>query len=75
MSKTYTLLVTLSGRTPADAQALADRIAAQLENGAPDWAPFEAASVDAIEGDHLATAREPELANQAKRLHAELRKG
>jgi hypothetical protein len=52
-TRTYTPLVTITGRQPAHEQALADRIAAHLEIGSQDWAPFESATVDAVAGDRL----------------------
>ena len=68
-AKTYTLLVTITGRQPADEQALADRIAAHLEIGDKHWAPFEAALVDVFDGDAVS-----ETPYSVRQLHAAIRK-
>jgi hypothetical protein len=75
MIQTYTLLVTIIGRQPADAQALADRVACHLENGSDSYDPFEAATVDAFDGDHLAARWTATRSGEAKQLHRKLRAG
>lgn len=54
---TYTVLITVLGREPADEQALADRLARHLMRDTIDGARFAVAQVDAFEGDHLGTVR------------------
>lgn len=69
---TYTMLVTLVGRSPPDLEALTERIGIDLENGTDSGAPFDAAYVDAVEGDQL--QKGPHGANMhIKALHAEAR--
>lgn len=72
MTRTYTLLVTLTGREPADLQALAQRIAADLETGTAAGAPYESAAVDAFAGD-LVRQTGANAVEQAKALHRDLR--
>jgi hypothetical protein len=77
MPKTYTVLITVSGREPADLTALAQRVKADLETGTSNGASYEAAEVDAFEGDYLAVSTSGgDLAGRirAQRLHRELRK-
>ena len=67
-TKTYTLLVTLTGREPADLVALAQRIAADLENGTAAGAAYESAQVDAFAGDCTDAKKLPK---GIKQLHRE----
>jgi hypothetical protein len=81
-SKTYTLLVTIDdGQLPDRKvpvpQALADRLAANLEVGCADWPSFAAASVDCFEGDLLnrsaVMGEDAKACNSARELHRRLR--
>lgn len=69
MTKTYTLLVTLSGREPADLTALAQRIAADLEMGTAAGAGYESAQVDAFEGDCTDARKLPKAGLAVRQLH------
>jgi hypothetical protein len=73
MPKTYTLLVTLTGREPADLTALAERIRADLETGTAAGAPYESAVVDAFDGDCTHPRYLPREGFDARRLHRNLR--
>lgn len=72
MSKTYTVLITLSGRQPADLKALADRIAADLETGTVSGASFSSAQCDVFEGDCTDAKKLPREGFKARKLHGEL---
>lgn len=80
-ARTYTLLVTLTGREPADLTALSQRIQHDLEAGTAAGAPYESATVDAFEGDRLECKPGTVGATAAtgvgakKRLHRALRVG